>query len=109
MGPPAVIIGGGVLGCAVALRLAQRGLQPLVLERSVPGAEASSAAAGILAPQQEAEGPGAALGLGLASRARFPAMVRELEAATGVDVGYRASGLLALAWTGEQAAALRER
>jgi glycine oxidase len=92
-----VILGGGVMGCAIALRLAQRGRPPLVLERAVPGAEASSAAAGILAPQQEADGPGPLLQLGLASRERFPRLVEELSRATGVDVGYRRAGLLALA------------
>jgi glycine oxidase len=85
------------MGCAVALRLCGRGLRPLVLERSVPGAEASSAAAGILAPQEETDGPGPMLELGLASRARFPSLSRELEQAAGMDVGYRRSGLLALA------------
>ncbi|MSP63291.1 MAG: glycine oxidase ThiO [Myxococcales bacterium] len=92
-----VIIGGGVMGCAIALRLAQRGFAPLVLERAVPGAEASSAAGGILAPQQEAEGPGPGFEMGLRSRALFPGLVEELRTATGVDVGYRASGLIALA------------
>jgi glycine oxidase len=105
----AVIVGGGIMGCAVALRLAGRGLRPLVLERSVPGAEASSAAAGILAPQQEAEGPGPMLELGLESRARFPSLVRELEAATGVEVGYRRSGLVALAADGDALARLEAR
>ena len=92
----AVIIGGGVMGCAIALRLASRGMATRVLERSVPGAEASSAAAGILAPQAECDEPGPLFDLGLASRARWPAFARELETATGVDVGYRRSGLLAL-------------
>lgn len=91
-----MIIGGGVMGSAIALRLAQRGLAPLVLERSVPGAEASSAAAGILAPQEEAEGTGPLLDLGLASRARWEPFARELEALTGVDVGYRRCGLIAI-------------
>ena len=89
-----LVVGGGAIGCAIALRLAQRGFAPLVIERGVPGAEASSAAAGILAPQKEAEGPGALLDLGLRSRALYPALVDELRATTGVDVGYRESGLL---------------
>ena len=59
------IIGGGIMGCAVALRLAQRGVGVTVIERGIPGAEASSAAAGILGPQMEAEGPGPLLELGL--------------------------------------------
>ena len=105
----AVVVGGGVMGCAIALRLAQRGLAVLVLERSVPGAEASSAAAGILAPQEEAEGPGPMLELGLAGRERFPGFVRELEAATGMEVGYRRSGVLALALDEEELAGLEAR
>ena len=53
------------MGCAVALRLARRGAAVTVIERGIPGAEASSAAAGMLAPQMEAEGPGPMLELGL--------------------------------------------
>jgi len=33
-----VIVGGGVVGCAVALRLSKAGAQCTVVERSVPGA-----------------------------------------------------------------------
>ena len=44
-----VIIGGGIVGCCVAFQLADRhGARVTVLERAIPGAEASSAAAGIL-------------------------------------------------------------
>ncbi len=52
------IIGGGVMGCATALALAGRGVDVVVLERAVPGAEASSAAAGILGAQIELHGRG---------------------------------------------------
>jgi glycine oxidase len=92
-----VIIGGGVMGCAVAMRLAQRGIAVAVIERGIPGAEASSAAAGILGPQMEAEGPGPLLELGLKSRALYPSLAAELAAATGIDVGYVKSGVLAAA------------
>ena len=93
------IVGGGIMGCAVALRLAQRGLRVTVVERGIPGAEASSAAAGILGPQMEAEGPGPLLELGLRSRALYPALAAELHDATGIDVGYSKSGVLAVALT----------
>jgi glycine oxidase len=59
------------MGCTAALRLAQAGLSVCVLERSVPGAEASTAAAGILAPLMEAEEVGPALRLGLRSAALY--------------------------------------
>jgi len=91
------IIGGGIMGSAVALRLAQRGIGVTVIERGIPGAEASSAAAGILGPQMEAEGPGPLLDLGLKSRALYPALAAELRDLTGIDVGYDRSGVLSVA------------
>ncbi len=103
------IIGGGIMGSAVALRLAQRGIGVTVIERGIPGAEASSAAAGILGPQMEAEGPGALLELGLKSRALYPALAAELRDLTGIDVGYDRSGVLAVAFDEAGEAALSAR
>jgi len=93
-----VIVGAGVMGCGIALRLRQAGARVTVLERSIPGAEASSAAGGILAPQQESEGPGPFLELCLRSRALYPDFAAELLALTGVNVDYLPSGLLHLAF-----------
>ena len=104
-----VIVGAGVMGCAVALRLASRGLAVTVIERGIPGAEASSAAAGILGPQMEAEGPGPLLELGLKSRALYPALAAELRELTGIDVGYDRSGVLAVAFDEAGEAALSAR
>jgi glycine oxidase len=103
------IVGGGVMGCAVALRLAQRGLRVTVIERGIPGAEASSAAAGILGPQMEADGPGPLLDLGLRSRALYPALASELHDATGIDIGYTKSGVLAVALTDAEEVELASR
>jgi glycine oxidase len=88
------IVGGGVMGCATALRLAQKGVAVTVVERGIPGAEASSAAAGILGPQWEAEGAGPLLDLGLRSRALYPSFAAELRELSGMDIGYAKSGLL---------------
>src|SRR3954465_1175708 len=96
-GADVAIVGGGVMGCAIARRLAQRGLSVTVIERGIPGAEASSAAAGILGPQMEADGLGPLLELGLQSRALYPALADELRDITGIDVGYDRSGVLAVA------------
>ena len=103
------IIGGGVMGCAVALRLAQRGVGVTVIERGIPGAEASSAAAGMLAPQMEADGPGPMLDMGLRSRALYPSLAVELDEATGIDIGYVKSGVLAVALTDDDDRALGAR
>lgn len=107
--PDVAIVGGGVMGCALGLRLAQQGVDVVVIERGIPGAEASSAAAGMLAPQTEADRPGPMLDLGLRSRALYPAFADELLGATGIDIGYVRSGVLALALDEDAAGALRAR
>ena len=47
------VVGGGIIGCATAWELARAGCAVTLFERATPGAEASSAAAGILAPLGE--------------------------------------------------------
>ena len=82
------VIGGGVIGLAVAWRAAQRGHAVCVLERDVLGAGASRVAAGMLAPVTEADaGELALLELGLRSARAWPAFAAELEAAAGADPG----------------------
>jgi glycine oxidase len=85
------------MGCACAWELARSGARVVVLERSVPGAEASSAAAGILGAQVEAHGDGPLSALGRESRRLYPRFVRELARSTGIDVEYRESGVLKVA------------
>lgn len=93
-----LVIGGGVMGCASALALAEAGVRVSVLEKSVPGAEASSAAAGIIGAQIEAHGDGPMARLCLASRALYPALAADLKARTGIDIGLRLHGTLHVAW-----------
>ena len=104
-----LVVGAGVVGCAVAWRLQQAGVRCTVLERSVPGAEASSAAGGILAPQAEAEGPGPFLDLCLASRALYPTFARELAEASDVDIAFRECGVLEVTFDDAERAAMQAR
>ena len=104
-----LVIGGGAIGCAASLALARRGARVRLLERAHPGAEASSAAAGILGAYAEAHGGGALTSLCLQSLSMYAAWVAELERATGVDIGYRPSGSMRVlfdrgAWDREVAA-----
>ena len=102
-----VVVGAGVPGLAAAWRARAHGLRVLVLERDVPGAGASSVAAGMLAPVSEADaGERELLLLGLESARRWPSFAAELRDVTGVDVGYRASGTLVLARDRDEAEAL---
>jgi glycine oxidase len=101
-----VIVGGGIMGMSVAIDLATLGDDVTVLEKSIPGAEASSAAAGMLAPQLEVLGPGPLLELCLRSRELYPDWVRRLQALTEVDVGYRECGTLEVASSEEHCSEL---
>ena len=103
----AVVIGGGIIGLAVTDELTRRGVRVELLERSAElGAEASSAAAGILAPQSETDGPGPFLDLLLAAARIIPETVSRLEALTGIPIGHRVSGMLTLAFSDEEQCSL---
>jgi len=104
-----VVIGAGVQGCAVALRLAQAGQGVVVLERSIPGAEASSAAGGILSPGVEALEPGPFYGLCAASLARWGPFAEEVQRLSGLWVGHRGGGTLEAALDDDVARVLAGR
>lgn len=104
-----LLIGGGAIGLGCALGLRAQGLRVGVIERGPLGAEASSAAGGILAPQCEAHAQGPMLELCLRSRALWPAYAAELLARSGVDPAYRDEGTIALAVDADEADALAER
>ncbi|MFQ4137491.1 glycine oxidase ThiO [Nodosilinea sp. PGN35] len=90
----ALVVGGGVIGLAIALELRQQGAAVTVLSRDLHQA-ASHAAAGMLAPRAEGLSPGPMLDLCLDSLALYPSWVNKLEALTGQTVGYWPCGILA--------------
>jgi len=92
--PDVLVIGGGVVGLAIALELRLRGASVTVLSRNFAQA-ASHAAAGMLAPQAEKLPPGAMRELCLLSRSLYPDWTQKLEALTGLPTGYWACGILA--------------
>src|ERR1700684_838420 len=80
------VIGGGVIGFAIAWRAAQRGLRVTVLERDRAGQGTASYAAGMIAPNAEVTpGEEAVLEFGLRSARLYPEFARELAAAGGLD------------------------
>jgi glycine oxidase len=91
----AAIVGGGIIGLASAWRAAQRGLRVCVLERGSAGCGATSAAAGVLAPDPETPGFTA---LAHASAELWQAFADELESETGIDPGYTRCGSLVLSF-----------
>src|SRR5947208_3663654 len=103
-----VVIGGGVIGCAIAFRLAQAHLKVVVLERGEPGGEASGAAAGMIAPQGEMVNFDAFFELCAASRDLYPSFVEEVEELSGETVGYRRDGILMVAADDQHSRELEE-
>ena len=104
-----IVVGGGVIGLAVAWRAAQRGLDVELFERDVLGAGASHAAAGMLAPIAEAEHGDAGrrlLELGLESVRRWPEFAAELAEVACTESALRLTGTLVVARDGDEAAAL---
>jgi glycine oxidase len=92
-----LVIGGGIIGCSIAWRLAQAGMRVTVLDRSEPGAEASFAAAGMLAPLGEMVEPRTFSELCVGSRSLYPGFAAEIEESSGHHVGYRSDGSLLVA------------
>src|SRR5690606_11311562 len=102
-----VIVGGGVVGSAVAYYLARRGLKPLLLERNRLAGEASGAAAGMLAALAEMEETGPLYELARRSRDLFPELAVQLRELTGIDIALMRRGMLKVAQTPEQVDKLR--
>ena len=97
-----VVVGGGVVGLAVARELAGRGAGVVLLERGERvGAEASWAAAGMLAPQVEADAADAFFAFASASRDAYPDFARALEEESGINVELDLTGTLYLAFNAE--------
>ena len=93
-----VVIGGGVIGLAIARALASRGVRDVwLLERGSLGSEASSAAGGMLLPQVEADGHDDFFALACQSRDLYPSLAVALREETGIDVELDTTGTLYLA------------
>ncbi|HYM55749.1 MAG TPA: glycine oxidase ThiO [Solirubrobacteraceae bacterium] len=107
-----VVVGGGIIGLAVAWRARERGMSVTVLERGEAGRGTSHVAAGMLAPVAEVEFGEAGrrvLELGLRSAQLWPAFASELEAAAGAGVGLMKTGTLLLARDEDEARELERQ
>ena len=92
-----IVVGGGVIGLAIAWESAAAGMTVTVVDPR-PGRGAGWAAAGMLAPVGEAHfGEDALTALNVASARAWPAFARALETASGRSVRYVAEGTLLVA------------
>jgi glycine oxidase len=105
-----VIVGGGVIGLSIARELALRGVGDVMLiECSSLAAEASYAAAGLLAPQAETDRADDFFRLACQSRNLYPALAASLLAETGIDIELDMTGSLYLAFTETDQAEIEKR
>jgi glycine oxidase len=111
-GVDVAVVGGGIVGLAVAWRACQRGLSVVVAEREEIGHGASHVAAGMLAPVAEVEfgeHGRRVLELGQRSAAMWPAFAAELERTSGIEVGLRHTGTLMVAHDDDEARELERQ
>lgn len=92
-----VVIGAGVIGCAAAYEMGRQGLKVHVCESRAPGAGASQASAGVLAPYIEAESRSLLETLGVRSLALFDEFLSQVVSDAGHTVPYVRDGTLEVA------------
>jgi glycine oxidase len=110
IGHEVVIVGGGVIGLTIARSLALRGVRDIcLLERSSIGSEASFAAAGMLAPQAEADSRDNLFELLCQGRDLYPTFASALKEETGIDIELDTTGTLYLAFTEDDQREIDER
>src|SRR6478752_4815570 len=109
MGRPSdiIVIGAGIVGCAIAHELASRGASVEIVDDRPVGMGATQASAGILAPYIEAREGSPLLELTVRSLDLYDRFVERVIADSGMAVPYRRSGTLDVATTEAELAALR--
>ena len=103
-----LIIGGGVVGLAIAIELKRQGAKVTVVSKDFTQA-ASHAAAGMLAPLAEKLASAPMLDLCLRSRWLYPEWTQKLEELTGIETGYLPCGILAPTYNAPKAIAEDDR
>ncbi len=102
-----MVVGGGVIGLAIAWRAAASGARVTLVDRGTVGGGTSRLAAGMLAPISEADpSEQTLLALGIAAARGYPSFVAELAEATPVDPGYLRCGTLIAARDADEAQSL---
>jgi glycine oxidase len=104
-----VVVGAGLIGLSIAYELAKRGADVRVIEAREPGAAASWAGAGMLAPFTEAMESDAFEAFCVRSLALYPGFVRGLNEVAGVDAHLRLNGVVEAAVEPAEAARLQAR
>ncbi len=104
-----IVLGGGAIGAACARELASTGRRVLILEAGGHMGQAWRAAAGMLAPQIEADANDPLLQLGLAARDYYRTLASQLRETTGIDLSLWQEGIGRVAGSEVEAEQLRSK
>lgn len=96
-----MVLGAGVVGLSIALELRRQGLGVIVLEKSLPGQEASWAGAGMLPPGYRLDHFSSEARLRAMSHQLWNSWADQLSSETGIDIGYRRQGAVGLIPSGD--------
>jgi D-amino-acid dehydrogenase len=92
----AIVVGGGIVGAAIAYHLVRGGARTLLIDRADPG-RATDAGAGILTAETNGGGSDEWLDFAADAVQYYPALVAQLAADGAGDTGYAVCGQLAVA------------
>lgn len=104
-----VVVGAGIIGCAIARELAVRGVAVTVFDDRPVAGGATRASAGMLAPYVEAHERGPLLDLAVRSLELYDDWIAAVRRESDTDVEYRRIGTLEVALDPEHAAELRRQ
>lgn len=107
--PDVLIIGGGVIGLAIAYELAKQRVKVTILEQGLVGSGSSHASAGMLAPLSDSYSHPPLAELGVKSFRIYPTFLKEAEEAAGITAERMPTGVLRLATTLEEEQQLRDQ
>jgi glycine oxidase len=93
-----LIVGGGIIGGALAFELARKDAGVLLLDRQQPGLEASWAAAGMISPAPDSTDASPLVPFARESHRLYPDFVASVERASGEAVEFCQCGALEVFW-----------
>ena len=103
-----IVVGAGIVGCAIAHELASRGVSVEIVDERPVGMGATQASAGVLAPYIEARDGSPLLELTVRSLGLFDDFIARVTEESGIAVSYRRTGTLDIAVNDEELRALQE-
>jgi glycine oxidase len=102
-----IVVGAGIVGCAIAHELASRGASVEIVDERPVGMGATQASAGVLAPYIEAHEGSPLLDLAVRSLGLFDRFMERVSAESGVAVPYHRTGTIDVATTDTELDVLR--